>query len=277
MNSVEPIVNVEPLSVKVSASDCIIGRNPPLKSTGGSLAGLGPSLLSEGQSPDNSTRQPELGQISLSMADLGSSRSLSQAIAFASIPFYSIQTRRKKSATGLGLGRPAGLDKFRDAIRSRTCATGTGSPHSSLPKVTSESPLSPCSPTRRMIVAGAKRLLKPHAFIKRRLYAIPEVVSPTSLSPARLSLGSFSDARNTHVETQDARCSASTERRCCTDMTLHLGTTKVTQSGVVRSGCGSLSPSRSFLSPVLIHLGEPQKLNLVKRRSGGNGGFCSLF
>ena len=278
VNSVEPIV--EPISVKLSASNCMIGQKP-LESTGESLAGLGPSLLPEGQSPDNSTQK--LGQISLSTADLGPSRSLSQAIAFASIPFYATRPRRKKSATGLGLGRPAGLNQrpqVGGATRSPSsqimaCATGTGTPRSSLSKVASLfGPCSPSSPTRRRIVARAKRLLKPHNFIKRRLYAIPEVVSPTSLSSIGLT-------RNSHVETRDVR---STEQSSIYT-TPHSCTATITSSpqpgmpsGVVRPGCGSPSPSTSFLSPILIYLGKPHKLNLL-RQSGGNtrDGFSSLF
>jgi hypothetical protein len=209
---------------------------------------------------------------------------LSQAIAFASIPFYSAQPRRKKSAIGLGLGRPASLDHRppmehapRPVFLSRlpSCVTGKCSP---LDNSTHASPSiaasPPCSPNRRRFAAGARRLLKAHRLPKRRLYAIPEVLSPTGLSPIGISGTSVADAAKL-VSSPPSSDTSITARL------LQSGTQPKTKLWPIphrsRSDFPKLLKSTfdnaSRRSPTLICHDVPQTLNCVKRgQSAANAG-----
>jgi hypothetical protein len=113
---------------------------------------------------------PEIGQPFLPTFNLGPGGPLSQAIAFASIPCYSVQPCPKKSITGLGLGHPVSLGwhpqvgcASQSATFTHPCVTERGVPCCS----PNNSPSSPSSPSQRMIV-GARCLLRPAEFLTRQ-------------------------------------------------------------------------------------------------------------
>jgi hypothetical protein len=281
--------------------DCMINQQHTLDSasgnTGGPLIGseLGISLpLPELRTSDHGAHKIE--QTSLPIIHPGPGGPLSQAIAFASIPFYSAQPCPKKSATGLGLGRPASLGRrprasqLASISRLSFCVTEKGTPRCNS---NTSSPCSPFSPSRRRIIAGARRLLKPPNFINRRLYAIPEVVSPTCASPIGMSAGRI----NLLFETREKQPRISKKRTDSTCMTSHRFTSddgitahlpqfdvrpgkRLSRSGSPKSPKSLLNHDSTRKSPVLIRLDVPQKLNFMKRRqSGANAwsGLRSLF
>jgi hypothetical protein len=110
---------------------------------------------------------PEIGQPFLPIFNSSPGGPLCQAIAFASIPCYSVQPCPKKSITGLGLGCPVSLGwhqqvgcASQSATFTHPCVTEGGAPHCS----PNNSPSSPSSPSQRMIV-GVSCLLRPAEFL----------------------------------------------------------------------------------------------------------------
>ena len=278
-----------------------INQKEALQSASGNtdspLAGVGLGIcqyIPELQISDSGIQKTE-GTFS-PVINLGPGGPLSQAIAFASIPFFSAQPRRKKSAEGLGMGRPAALGRrpqmeptSRLGYFPRLPSCAKGRPTSRCIPITA-SPSSPsflCSPSRRRIVAGARRLLKPHNFLKRCLYAIPEAASPTFCSPIGMTPGRSPRAMKLETEEQVPK-----KQDGSTYMTSHplpsqaSITGRLSLSGARPSpGMSRFSPKSpnhetSRRSPIIIRLEVPQKLVFSKRRhpeAKARSGLCGLF
>ena len=303
-NGIEPVI-LGPLPKKVSADDCTVSQrnyNPDLVSgnTSGRLVGLDLGLsLSELQTSNETQKIEQTSTGALPAIFSSSGSPLSQAIVFASIPFCSAQPRPKKSAIGLGLGRPAGLGHRTQVKHASQSASFSYLPAGKgVPRGDPNIPSSPCSPSRRGIVAGARRLFKPHGFPKRRLYAIPEVVSPTFLSPIGRSGATklvFAEVREGHPRVSLNRQSSipmasgikSPSSSCGISIPARLPPTETppktrpcSNSPRYRSPKSPYSNDSMRRSPILIRLHVPQKLNFMKRRQSGAttwNGLCSLF
>lgn len=289
LNSVNPVKEVNSsiseFSREVPTGNCTINQQNTPESASGNTSANG---------------SQKIGQTSGLVINSGVGGPLSQAVAFASIPFYSAQPRPKKSATGLGLGRPAGLGQ-RPQVESASQLENLSRSNCVAGKDTIRgnsnfaSPPSPCSPSRQRITAGAKRLFKP--LLNRRLYAIPEVVSPPCISPTGMSAGRIPCAIKFCSEKREERTRTFIKRKGWTNMTsrpfssdasvrAHLPPSgsrpaiRLSRSGSLESPKSRLKHESSRRFPVLIRPDVSQKFNFVKRgQSGVNpwSGLRSLF
>jgi hypothetical protein len=286
-------VRPDPVSITVPTDNFTINQNQSASgSTDRPLAGVGLGIgryVPELQISDNGIQKAE--RTFSPVINLGSGGPVSQAIAFASIPFFSAQPRRKKSAEGLGMGRPAALGRRPQAEptsrlayfpRLPSCVKRKAKPR--IPITAPSSPSSPCSPSHGRIVAGARRPLKPHSFLKRCLYAIPEVVSPICRSPIGMT------SRSPRVMKLETEEQVSKNQDGSTNVTSHrpsqASITGLSQSGarpgITQSRFFPKSPihEMSRRSPIIIRLEVPQKLKFSKSRhpeAKACSGLCSLF